>query len=159
MATIPHSVRVDSDLTVQVKKHGINISQVLNETLRSMLENKCENGYYALEESKLKKELEEVSEKLTKVKELYSVYFWRMNDLIEEQKRIEKAIEENKKSYEDALIAERKSNLLRAINKAIAYHEYDIHDIEIAVATQLKEMKELSPEFNLKKQIEYYKSI
>ena len=55
MATIPHSVRVDSDLTVQVKKHGINISQVLNETLRSMLENKCENGYYALEESKLKK--------------------------------------------------------------------------------------------------------
>lgn len=159
MTTTPSSVRIDSDIFGEAKKHGINISQVLNETLRSMLENKIEDGYYSRIDIKLKEELKIIDDKLFKVESLYNTYLGRMNELLSERKSITDTIEINRKSYEDALIAERKSNLLRAINKAIVYHEYHLPDIQIAVATQLKELQQLSPEFNLERHIEYYKNI
>lgn len=51
------------------------------------------------------------------------------------------------------------SQLLREINQAIVYNEYNVSDIIIAVNPQIEELRSLSPDFDLVRQIEIIRSI
>lgn len=152
---------IDSDLADKFKG---DCSDILNSTLRSMVSTNISIPYYAKQEKECVEELDRIRESLEKVNEIVTkaekqleVFKPRQEQLIEKQLYYETKLAENRKYLETNEISSRKLELTMEINNAIRSCNYILEDVIRAVDSQIKEMKNLVPSFDIEKQIELIK--
>jgi hypothetical protein len=145
------TLTIDEDLADAFPKE--NYSMLLNDTLRSMATTDKNIPYYANQIQELRYKLQTNQEERGRIDVIVDAYQNKLATLELQAGEIEKQLIASESQYEACLSSDRKTQLLKEIRRAIVYNEYIKSDIEIAVATQLEEIKKLIPSFDLDRQI------
>lgn len=145
------TLTIDEDLANAFPKE--NYSMLLNDTLRNMASSDKNIPYYANQIQELRYKQREIQESRGRINVIIDGYQNKLTVLNLQEAEIEKQLIASESQYEACLSSDRKTQLLKEIRRAIVYNEYIKSDIEIAVATQLEEIKKLIPSFDLDRQI------
>jgi len=155
MAVRDVTTTIDSEKYQLLKDNGIKISEVLNDAVDGYLQGF--DGYYTKPVIDLHAALSEQIAARETVEARLEVYEGRLAAINTKIEKLEEELKLTEQHARESAQSSRVTQLLRDINQAIMYNDYKVPDIELVVKKQLKEIKQLQPEFSLEKQIETMK--
>jgi hypothetical protein len=148
------SLRIERKYIQAIRDRGLKPYKVFRQALDTFLSGEGHEILYILQEENLREELkhkddiiEGIDAKIVALKIKRAPIESRRREINKELKKIEKQIKESADNN-------RKMYLLASINKAIAYHEFELEDIKTVTEEQVKELQTIMPSFNLEKQID-----
>lgn len=152
MARVKVTTTVESEKLKEIKKRNLEVSKLLDAAIDGVLSDN--EPFYADELLKAIRERENIESILSTAQSNRDRWGERASVLEVRKHEIDMNIARIRYQSESSIRSKRISQLLREINSAIVYNDYNAPDIELAVSSQLRELRNLSPDFNLKKQIE-----
>jgi len=146
---------VDEDKHKLLQENGVVMSELINDAMDGYLQGF--DGYYTKPVIDLHAALSEQIAARETVEARLEVYEGRLAAINTKIEKLEEELKLTEQHARESAQSSRVTQLLRDINQAIMYNDYKVPDIELVVKKQLKEIKQLQPEFSLEKQIETMK--